>query len=73
VDGVRQSSLAVTPLVDEDAVGQAVIIGHNGYNPSPGFQAFKGDIAEIVAVKGTLTASELQNLEIYLIGKYALP
>jgi hypothetical protein len=73
VDGVRQSSLAVTPLVDEDAAGQPAIIGHNGYTPSPGFQAFKGDIAEVVAIKGTLTANELQSLEIYLIGKYALP
>jgi hypothetical protein len=73
VDGARQGMLSVNPAIDADAPGQAVIIGHNGYNPSPGFQAFKGDIAEIVAVKGTVTDAELQSLEAYLMSKYALP
>ena len=35
-------------------------------------QALTGDIAEIVAVRGTLTAQELMNLETYLKTKYGL-
>jgi hypothetical protein len=73
VDGARQGTLSISPPIDADAPGQAVIIGYNGYNPSPGFQAFKGDIAEIVAVKGPVTDAELQSLESYLKSKYALP
>jgi hypothetical protein len=31
-----------------------------------------GDIAELIAVKGTIKASDLAGIEGYLIGKYAL-
>jgi mono/diheme cytochrome c family protein len=51
----------------------AALGGHNGYNRALGFQAFKGDIAEMVAVKGTVTDAEFQSIEAYLMSKYALP
>jgi len=58
--------------VDVDAPSRDVIIGHNGYNAAPGFQAFQGEISEICAIKGALTNDELEGLERYLLDKYAL-
>jgi hypothetical protein len=73
VDGARQGTLSLAgSAVNLDAPGRATIIGHNGYSPLSGFQAFKGDIAEVVAVKGTVSDAELANLEAYLMNKYAL-
>ena len=73
VDGARQGMLSLTGgAVNVDAPGRATIVGHNGYNPLSGFQAFKGDIAEIVAVKGTISDAELASLEGYLIDRYGL-
>jgi hypothetical protein len=71
-DGARQGMISFRPPINIDAPLQATIIGHNGYSPSPGFQAFKGDMSEIVAVKGTLTDGELASLETYLKTKYRL-
>jgi len=72
VNGATETTLSIG-AVDIDAVGQAVIIGHNGYNPNSGFQAFEGDIAEVCAVRGALSDAELDDLEGYLMSKYALP
>jgi hypothetical protein len=73
VDGERQGMLSLTGgAVNLDAPVRATIIGHNGYNALSGFQAFKGDIAEVVAVKGTISDAELASLEAYLMGKYGL-
>jgi hypothetical protein len=73
VDGERQGMLSFTGgAVNLDASGRATIVGHNGYSPLSGFQAFKGDIAEIVAVKGTISDAELADLEAYLMDKYGL-
>jgi hypothetical protein len=71
-DGARQGMLSVTGAINIDAPGQPTIIGHNGYNPASGFQAYKGDIAEIVAVKGTVSDAELASLEAYLTDKYGI-
>jgi len=72
VDGVRQGAVNFPDPVNIDAPGRDTIIGHNGYNPAPGLQAFAGDIAEIVAVKGTVSDAELASLEAYLMDKYGL-
>ena len=73
VDGERQGMLSLTGgAVNLDAPGQATIVGHNGYSPLSGFQAFKGDIAEIVAVKGPISDAELASLEAYLMSRYGL-
>jgi hypothetical protein len=73
VDGVTQGTLALDRAVDIDAPGQDGVIGHNGYRPYTYFQAFGGDIPEIVAAKGALTDDELARLEAYLLIKYAVP
>jgi len=73
LNGVTETMLMRSSVVDIDAPGQPAIIGHNGYTPNSGFQAFEGDIAEICAVKGAMTADELSELESYLMDKYALP
>jgi hypothetical protein len=72
VDGVRNGALGVPYPVNVDAPGRDTIIGHNGYSTTPGLQAFAGDIAEIVAVHGTVSDAELASLEAYLMDKYGL-
>jgi hypothetical protein len=64
----RSSSVA---SVNVNAPGQFAFIG--GQQTGGGvIQALKGDIAEIVAVGGTLSASDLAKLETYLMSKYGL-
>jgi hypothetical protein len=70
VNGMVQGTATATPN-NVSASGRAVFIGG-----APGTtsvtQGIDGDIAEIVAVHGTLTATELTQLESYLKAKYAL-
>jgi hypothetical protein len=72
VDGTVSSSLvnARVGSTDVSAPGFDAIIGHNGYNPRPEFQQLHGDIAEMVAIRGPLSASELAGLEQYLVSRY---
>jgi hypothetical protein len=72
LNGSVETRLANVPAIDIDAVGRSAIIGHNGYLPNAGFQAYEGELSEICAVKGTLTDSELRALEGYLLDKYEL-
>jgi hypothetical protein len=72
VNGNVVGTSVETAPVSVDAPGRDAIIGHNGYQPSPGFQAYEGDIAEICAVKGALTDDELWAMEAYLQTKYGL-
>jgi hypothetical protein len=73
LNGSVVSTAAVSAAIDLDAVGRNAIIGHNGYTPSSGFQAYAGEISELCAVKGALTPEELAGIEAYLLDKYALP
>jgi hypothetical protein len=77
VDGTVNNSIvnATVGTVDVSSAGYDGIIGQNGYGaPSTsGFQQFYGDIAEMVGVRASLTATELGNLEQYLKGRYAIP
>jgi hypothetical protein len=70
VNGAVQGMATATPN-DVSAAGRAIFIGG-----APGTntvtQGLDGDIAEIVAVHGALTAAELTQLESYLKAKYAL-
>jgi hypothetical protein len=75
VDGQLSNSLvnAQVGAVDVSSIGYAGIIGQNGYGtPRAEFQQFHGDIAEMVAVRGSLTPGELANLEAYLMTRYKL-
>jgi hypothetical protein len=71
-NGAFESRITLSTPVNIDAVGRDAIIGHNGYVPSPGFQAYQGDISELCAVQGTLTSGELAEMESYLMEKYGL-
>jgi hypothetical protein len=72
VDGASQGQSAIPMPIDVSAPGQPAMIGHNGYNPRPGFQALQGDIAELIAVQGTLADADLRKLECHLLLKYGL-
>jgi hypothetical protein len=63
-----------SPPVDVDAMGTPPIsIGARLYEgQSTASFPLDGDIAEVVAVKGTISTEQLAALENYLIGKYAL-
>jgi hypothetical protein len=72
VDGTSEAQTVITTPVDVSAPGWAGIIGQDGYNPTPGFQALQGDIAEMIAVQGTLADADLRKLECHLLLKYGL-
>jgi hypothetical protein len=72
VDGVVAGESNQVPAVDLSSVGQPVMIGQNGYQPSPGFEALQGDISEMVAVAGSITDADLLSLECHLVTKYGL-
>lgn len=71
IDGLIEGQ-AAGALIDISAPGQPAIIGQNGYRSIPGLEAVEGVIAEIVAVKGTISASDLRSLECHMIVKYGL-
>ncbi len=64
-DGTNATDAGAT---DVSAVGSVVSIGAN----TTGGQALTGDIAEIIAVKGTTSQSDITNVEAYLKTKYSL-
>ena len=70
VNGVA-SGQAVVTSVDSSATGNFMFIGGQEVNNSV-VQALSGDIAEIVAVGGTISISDLAMLETYLKAKYGL-
>lgn len=70
VDGVTSGS-GVTADGDMSAVGMGVYIG--GRDPlGHANQSLRGDIAELVAVKGPVSDEQIRSLEAYLKTKYAL-
>jgi hypothetical protein len=71
INGAMQAMRTTSSADDCDATGFPLYIGAQ---PRPGtnIQQLTGDIAEIVAVKGTTSASDLQSLEAYLTSKYKL-
>jgi hypothetical protein len=71
VNGTVVGQTTESPAINLDAPGRDAVIGHNG-SPNIGQQALKGDIAEIIAVKGVLSDANLAKLESYLRTKYAL-
>ncbi len=75
VDGVVSTSMTSDSIatVDVSAVGWQAVIGQNGYAPTPEFQQIQGDVAEMLGVQGSVTPSELAELEQYLKGRYAIP
>ncbi len=74
VDGQSSGTLTDGSVaVDVSAAGANAAIGANGGNLSPEFQQLHGDVAEIVAVHGTLAPADLASLEQYLMTRYAIP
>ena len=71
VNGVEVVRGAV-PVVDVSARGRDIFIGSNGEDLMDN-QALRGGVAEIVAVKGHLSAADLLMLERYLLTRYRLP
>jgi hypothetical protein len=75
VDGRPSASVtnANVGAVDVSGAGYPATIGQNGYQPTTDFQQLYGDIAEMIAVRGALTDTELASLEQYLKDRYAIP
>jgi hypothetical protein len=70
IDGAQSGTpLTPAPAVDVSAAGKAVTLGANVSEA----QALDGDIAEIVAVKGTTSPTDRSMLEAYLKAKYNTP
>jgi hypothetical protein len=67
VNGTQVASS--TSTVDVGEVGDEVDIG---LLTSESEAALDGDIAEVIAVSGTLSSSDLSSIESYLVTKYAL-
>jgi len=72
VDGTSEGQTSISSPVDVSAAGIPAMIGQNGYNPTPGFQALQGDIAEMIAAQGPLADADLHTLECHLLLKYGL-
>jgi hypothetical protein len=70
VDGALNSARPIS-IANGDALSSFVYIGGQ-QTPSGVIQALQGDIAEIVAVGGTLNPVDLVKLETYLKNKYGL-
>ena len=77
VDGALSNSIANASVagVDVSAIGYDATIGQNGYGmpPQTEFQQCHGDIAEEIGVNGSVSPTELANLEQYLKARYAIP
>jgi hypothetical protein len=63
---------ATVGSVDVNAVGFPMYIGGQPNGGTAVYQALDGDVAEIVLVKGPLSAADLAELETYLKTKYGL-
>jgi hypothetical protein len=71
VNGASVNTAEFNPPIDMSAVGNFVYIG--GQQVANGVvQQLDGDVAEVVAVGGFLSAPDLARLETYLKSKYAL-
>jgi hypothetical protein len=58
--------------INVDASGKDGIIGANGYNTLPDFQQVRGQLAELIAVRGQTSDEEVAELEAYLLARYSL-
>jgi hypothetical protein len=67
--GGASSGTKTIPTVNVDATNTPVRIGADG---DANLARLDGDIAEIIAVKGTVAASDLNGIEAYLKSKYGL-
>jgi hypothetical protein len=74
VDGAASGTLTSAAVATTSVSNTAyVTIGQNGYPPQSEFQQLHGDIAEMVGVRETLSAADLQSLEHYLKTRYGIP
>lgn len=71
IGGTSDSVFTATTARDVTASGSSLYIGghEEGINVT---QGLAGDIAELILVRGTLSATDIQKLETYLKTKYAL-
>lgn len=68
--GGAQAGMVANATTNIDAMGVSVFIGGREGNGAK--QMLKGDIAEVIGVKGALSDPDLASLEGYLKAKYAL-
>lgn len=71
VGGTSDKVFTATTARNVTAVGAALYIGGHEQGASV-IQTLAGDIAEVIAVRGTLSATDIGKLETYLKTKYAL-
>jgi len=72
INGAQVGATVNPTAVDVSEVGYPLFIGAQITSTNTVVEALKGDVAEIVAVRGSLTTSELLELESYLRMKYGL-
>lgn len=72
INGVSDKSVAMPTARDVSATGNVAYIGGHPQSATSVIQALDGDIAEVIAVHGTLTPAQLTDLETYLKTKYGL-
>jgi hypothetical protein len=72
VNGVSDQSVVLPAATDVSATGNPAYIGGHPQNTTSVIQPLDGDIAEVVAVHGSLTTAQLSALETYLKTKYGL-
>jgi hypothetical protein len=71
IDGDDFLSGTPTAVINLDAPGANVYFGAHGVNPDPPIDfPFRGYIGAIVAVRGPISATELTQVESYLMAKY---
>lgn len=66
INGVREGGTILSAHFDVSAIGAPLVIGGNPQAP------LRGDIAELVALRGTTTDADLAGIEVKLMDKYAL-
>jgi hypothetical protein len=73
VGGAADGSFTATSIKNVSATGYKLSVGgHESADGASVIQLLKGDIAEIVIVRGALSTTDLQKLETYLKTKYGL-
>ena len=73
IDGADFPSALPTVVVNLDAPGQNVYFGAHGINPDPPYDfPFTGYISAIIAVEGPISATDVAQLESYLMVKYGI-
>lgn len=72
LDGVRDGANTLAQAVDVSKPGRAVFIGANATSAPVAITGLVGNVAEVVAVKGTLSDAQIAQLDAYFKAKHGL-